>query len=361
MAVMNREGYKRLGEYIEPVDERNSSLSVKLSQGICNNKYFITPRQVAENSANDKIVRKGQFAYNRATTRNGDKISIAYREGEDCTVSSAYQVFRITDENKLNPHYLWMWFRRPEFDRYARFKSRGSAHEFFEWDEMCEVYLPIPELDVQKRIVSEYQAVEERILANNRFIEELEDTVRILYKKNFIDGIDNNDLPAGWRIGTVQDLATIKYGKEHKDIPDGNIPIIGSGGIMRYGSEILCDKPSVLIPRKGSLNNIMYVDDPFWVVDTMFYTLLKEPYYAFYLHQKLSCIDFLAIDTGSAVPSMTSDTLYRIEALIPDEITLRAFDRQCAIVYSAIKNYQRENAVLKEMLMNLVQRISIIV
>ena len=152
---MIREGYKRLGDYIEPVDERNSDLSVKLSQGICNNKYFITPRQVAENSANDKIVRKGQFAYNRATTRNGDKISIAYREGDDCTVSSAYQIFRIVDEEKLNPYYLWMWFRRPEFDRYARFKSRGSAHEFFEWDEMCEVYLPVPDIATQRRIVAE--------------------------------------------------------------------------------------------------------------------------------------------------------------------------------------------------------------
>ena len=128
MQTMIRPGYKRLGDYIEPLDARNSNLSVKLSQGICNNKYFITPRQVAENSANDKIVHTGQFAYNRATTRNGDKISIAYREGPDCTVSSAYQIFRIKDENQLNPHYLWMWFRRPEFDRYARFKSRGSAH-----------------------------------------------------------------------------------------------------------------------------------------------------------------------------------------------------------------------------------------
>ena len=100
--------YKRLGDYIEPVDERNSKLEIKLSQGICNEKYFQDPRQVAENSAADKIVRRGYFAYNRATTRNGEKISIAYREGPDCTVSSAYQVFRIKDEEKLNPKYLLM-------------------------------------------------------------------------------------------------------------------------------------------------------------------------------------------------------------------------------------------------------------
>ena len=212
---MIKPGYKRLGDYIEPLDERNTNLSVKLSQGICNNKYFITPRQVAENSANDKIVRTGQFAYNRATTRNGDKISIAYREGPDCTVSSAYQIFRIKDENKLNPHYLWMWFRRPEFDRYARFKSRGSAHEFFEWDEMCEVYLPIPDIDEQRRIVAEYQAVEKRIATNEALIAKLEETAQTIYKKMFVDDIDPENLPNGWSIGHLSDVAC--YIKEKMD------------------------------------------------------------------------------------------------------------------------------------------------
>ena len=125
--------YKRLGDYIQAVDERNTHGLIKLAQGISNNKYFQNPKQVAENSSNDNIVRQGYFAYNRATTRNGEKISIAYREGADCTVSSAYQVFKIKDENLLNPYYLWMWFKRPAFDRYARFKSHGSAHEFFEF------------------------------------------------------------------------------------------------------------------------------------------------------------------------------------------------------------------------------------
>lgn len=90
---MNRSDYKRLGDYIESVDERNTNGEIKLSQGISNNKYFQTPKQVATDSTKDNIVRKGYFAYNRATTRNGEKISIAYREGEDCTVSGAYQVF----------------------------------------------------------------------------------------------------------------------------------------------------------------------------------------------------------------------------------------------------------------------------
>ncbi|MCM1034500.1 MAG: restriction endonuclease subunit S [Paludibacter sp.] len=151
----------KLGEYIEECDERNTSGEITLSQGISNLKYFQTPKQVAENSKSDKIVRKGQFAYNRATTRNGEKISIAYREEEDCTVSSAYGVFYITNENNLLPQYLMLFFKRAEFDRFARWRSEGSAHEFFTFDMMYSVQIPLPPITVQQKIVELYQCYEE--------------------------------------------------------------------------------------------------------------------------------------------------------------------------------------------------------
>ncbi len=152
---------QEIGPYIEEVDERNSDLSIKLSQGIANTKVFQDPKQVAANSKADKIVRTGYFGYNRATTRNGEKISIAYRTGPDCTVSSAYGVFKITDEEHLNPYFLWMWVSRPEFDRYARYMSKGSAHEFFEMDEMRRVRIPLPPLDVQRAIVNIFKCANE--------------------------------------------------------------------------------------------------------------------------------------------------------------------------------------------------------
>ncbi len=149
-----------LGDYIEESDERNSDLSIHLSQGISNLKEFQDPKQVAANSRSDKIVRKGQFGYNRATTRNGEKISIAYRDGEDCTVSSAYGVFYITDETKLNPRFLLLYFKRPEFDRFARWRSEGSAHEFFTFDMMKAVQIPLPPIEVQQAIVDVYNCME---------------------------------------------------------------------------------------------------------------------------------------------------------------------------------------------------------
>lgn len=150
---------RRLGEFIEECDERNTELKIKLSQGVANSKVFQTPKQVAANARGDKIVRSGQFAYNRATTRNGEKISIAYREGPDCTVSGAYQVFRIADVEALDPHYLMLWYLRPEFDRYARYMSKGSAHEFFEFDEMSRVEIPVPPIEVQRKVVEAWQGL----------------------------------------------------------------------------------------------------------------------------------------------------------------------------------------------------------
>ena len=251
--------YKRLGEYIEPVDERNSKLEIKLSQGICNEKYFQDPRQVAENSAADKIVRRGYFAYNRATTRNGEKISIAYREGPDCTVSSAYQVFRIKDEEKLNPKYLLMWYKRPDFDKYARFRSHGSAHEFFEYEEMCDVRIPLPSIERQREIVSEYETLTNRIRLNNQMIQHLEATAQALYRKTFIDNIDKENLPEGWRMGKLGEICivnpklTLKVGLSALFYDMDSLPLqgffMGKARIRDFNSGMKFQNGDVLFAR----------------------------------------------------------------------------------------------------------------
>lgn len=110
-----------------------------------------------------KIVRKGQFAYGPVTSRNGDKVSIALLEEEKCIISSSYSVFEIINTKELLPEYLNLWFKRPEFDRYARFHSHGSAREIFDWEEMCNVELPVPEIEEQRKIVEAYNTIERRI------------------------------------------------------------------------------------------------------------------------------------------------------------------------------------------------------
>ena len=149
----------KLGEFLSPYDCRNKDLSVTLFQGITTNKVFSSPKQVAEDIGATKIVRKGQFAYNRATTRNGEKISIAYRDEEDCAVSAAYQVFYIKENAPLLPKYLYIFFNRNEFDRYVRCNSWGSAHEFFTFNDMCNVEISLPDLPTQQKYVNIYESM----------------------------------------------------------------------------------------------------------------------------------------------------------------------------------------------------------
>lgn len=106
-----------------------------------------------------KIVRNRQFAYGPVTLRNGEKISVALLDESDCIISQSYTVFEITDHEQLLPEYLMMWFRRPEFDRYARYMSHGSVRELFGWKEMCDVKLPIPPIEKQREIVAEYNTI----------------------------------------------------------------------------------------------------------------------------------------------------------------------------------------------------------
>lgn len=181
-------GTKQIGPYIVPVDERNVKLTITLAQGITIDKEFTSPKQIASAEKNAKIVRKGQFAYNRATTRNGEKISIAYREGEDCVVSSAYQVFEINQRKKLIPEYLMMWFKRSEFDRYARYMSKGSAHEFFEYIDMEEVKIPIPDIEIQKSIVNIYNVYVTRKRINEQLKSQIKEICPILIRGSLEDG-----------------------------------------------------------------------------------------------------------------------------------------------------------------------------
>ncbi|MFR2190746.1 MAG: restriction endonuclease subunit S [Anaerovoracaceae bacterium] len=179
---------EKIGRYISPIDVRNTDLKIKLAQGITIEKQFSSPKQIAETERNAKIVRTGQFAYNRATTRNGEKISIAYREGKDCVVSSAYQVFEIKKKNKLLPAYLMMWYTRPEFDRYARYMSKGSAHEFFEYSDMEDVAIPIPNIDVQRAVAEIYTVYNKRKKINEQLKAQIKNICPILIKGSLEEG-----------------------------------------------------------------------------------------------------------------------------------------------------------------------------
>ena len=191
--------YKRLGDYIREVNVRNRELKVTDLLGVSISKEFMPSiaNTIGTDMSTYKIVKRGQFAYGPVTSRNGDKVSIALLDGyDDAIISQAYTVFEIIDQESLLPEYLMMWFRRPEFDRYARFHSHGSAREVFDWDELCDVMLPIPSITRQREIVAEYETLTRRIRINEQMIQHLEDTAQAFYRKMFMDGIDKENFCA---------------------------------------------------------------------------------------------------------------------------------------------------------------------
>ena len=175
-----KSNYKKLGEYIREVNIRNSDLRLSTLLGVSVSKDFIPSiaNTVGTDFSKYKIVRKNQFTYIPDTSRRGDKIGIALlQDYGEALVSQAYTVFEVADKNRLNPEYLMMWFRRPEFDRYARFKSEGSVREIFSWNELCNVELPVPDIDKQRKIVEQYNQINKAIQIKEAINNNLENRI----------------------------------------------------------------------------------------------------------------------------------------------------------------------------------------
>ena len=211
-----KEGYRFLGEYIRQVDIRNKEGKKENLLGVSVQKQFI--QSIANTVGTDftkyKVVKKGQFTYIPDTSRRGDKIAIALLEDyEEGLVSNVYTVFEVIDTEKLLPEYLMLWFSRPEFDRYARFKSHGSVREVMDWEEMCKVELPVPDIEKQRKIVKAYKTITDKIALKQKINDNLEETAQSLFQEQFAAFYNENELPDGYSIATLDSLCSIKGGK----------------------------------------------------------------------------------------------------------------------------------------------------
>ena len=171
--------------------------------------------------------------------------------------------------------------------------------------------------------------------------ENLAQQAQAIYADMFITNADPK-----WPLGHLSDLITVRYGKDHKKLDDGTFPVYGSGGVMRYVERPIYDKESVLIPRKGTLNNVMYVNEPFWSVDTMFFTEMKIPDIAKFVFHFVKSKDLASLNAGSAVPSMTTDILNAMELHIPDAETLKRFESTVGPMYRAMQHNTQESKKL---------------
>lgn len=235
-------------------------------------------------------------------------------------------------------------------------KGVGSTVAHLRVPECENIEIKVPDLDVQHRIADILSAYDDLIENNQKQIKLLEEAAQRLYKEWFVDlrfpGYENTKIvdgvPEGWRRGLLKELISVNYGKDHKKAPDdGNIPVYGSGGLMRKCNKSLFSGEAVLIPRKGSLNNIMYVDETFWTVDTMFYATMKQPHTAVFVYFFVKAFDMYSMNIGAAVPSMTAKILDAMDVVIPDKENLEKFDKCAKTYFNKIKTLQGQNERLK--------------
>ena len=243
--------------------------------------------------------------------------------------------FRVRCNKKLLPEYLVYYFhtRVGQYKLLANASQVGVPALARASTTFQTIEIEIPPIEEQRKIVGILETIREKIELNNAINNNLLEQAQALYTFMFISNADPT-----WRQGHLSDLITVRYGKDHKKLADGAYPVYGSGGIMRYAERPLYERESVLIPRKGTLNNVMYVNEPFWSVDTMFYTEMRIPNVAKYVYHFVKSKDLASLNAGSAVPSMTTDILNAMELLIPSESALAKFENIVAPMYKAIKD-----------------------
>ena len=211
----------------------------------------------------------------------------------------------------LDNDYLLYLLQSPYGQGLLKAKETGTTVTGIKQAEFRRIVIKLPDIAVQKKVTAILNAIDSKISCNTKINDNLQQQAQAIYTAMFISNAD----PA-WEQGRLSDLITVKYGKDHKKLADGAYPVFGSGGIMRYVEHPLYTGESVLIPRKGTLNNVMYVNEPFWSVDTMFFTEMKIPNVAKFVFHFVKSKDLASMNAGSAVPSMTNSTQSRREPLI---------------------------------------------
>jgi type I restriction enzyme S subunit len=219
--------------------------------------------------------------------------------------------------------------------------SKGTKMPRGDKTALMKYEVPDLKYEKQEKIAEILDVIDRKIKINKQINENLAEQAQAIYTEMFIARADSK-----WTIGHLSDLVTVRYGKDHKKLADGNYPVYGSGGIMRYVERPLYNKESVLIPRKGTLNNVIYVNEPFWSVDTMFFTEMKQENIAKFVFHFVKSIDLVSLNAGSAVPSMTTDILNAMELKIPDSDTLAKFENLVAPIYLAMQHNVNESSNL---------------
>jgi len=321
------------------------------------NKWF-TSQNLPMVSDEDKL-RLAKYC-----SQEGDVIFSRVGSVDRCSyVSKEYsgwlfsgRCLRVRPRSGINPEYLYYFLTNEGTKQYIRNIAVGATMPSINTKLLNEVPITIPSLEDQRRIASILSSLDRKIELNNKINADLEEMAQAIFKNWFVDFEPFKDgkfvdselgmIPEGWKVGCLGDLITIKYGKDHKKLEDGTFPVYGSGGFMRFVNSWLYDGESVLIPRKGTLDNIMYVCEKFWTVDTMFFSVPKMDYVMKYVYNYIKRFDFSKMNEGTSVPSNTAARLNKMPILIPTHEILEMYDETLCPIYNKRKMKDKESRIL---------------
>lgn len=368
-----KSNYKMLAPYIRQVDVRNNELRVTRLLGVSIEKKFIESiaNTIGTDMTSYKIVHKGQFAYGPVTSRNGDKVSIALLEEDECIISSSYIVFEIIDRQIILPEYLNLWFKRPEFDRYARFHSHGSAREIFDWDEMCNVELPIPDIEEQQKIVDSYKTIEKRISILRKINDNLESQAIAQFDELFMKDIESTDLIFGSYVSFLQGtqipvedqlsenepnsvrfVRIVDYTTDGKEPPRYIYPPHNATSI---------DETEVAVVRYGNIGLIGRRLEGI-IANNLFKVMPRTPtisnHYIYYFlrHPKIQTL-LKSSEGSSAMPAIKHSTVANLPINRIDSNDLSVFNDLCNNIEALIRKNKSEIEALSQLQKNILSSV----
>ena len=373
-----KEGYRLLGDFIRQVDVRNTDGKEENLFGVSVQKMFIP--SIANTIGTDftkyKVVKRGQFTYIPDTSRRGDKIGIAllmdYDEG---LVSNIYTVFEVKDENELLPEYLMLWFSRPEFDRYARFKSHGSVREIMDWDEMCKVELPVPSIEKQRSIVKAYNTITDRIELKRKINDNLAAQMRAYFKEYTANNASITGKLKDYSVmqyGYTETATTEPVGPKFLRITDiaqnyidwNGVPYcpISEGNHEKY----VLSEGDVVVARTGATVGYAKMVGRN-IPDSVFASFLVrirpiDDEYRYYFGLAITSAEFLNfVQTnagGSAQPQANPPLLGEFELSIPNKQSLPEFNTKISSFLGVIESNETEISKLHEVKDTMVKMLS---
>ena len=358
--------YKRLGDFIKEVNVRNTDLKINKLIGVSIEKKFIS--SVANIVGTDmsvyKVIKKNQLACKLMSVGRDEKLPVdLYLSDEPATISSAYYVFEPKSHEVLLPEYLKMWLFRTETDRYVGYISGGDVRGGISWDTFCDMPVIIPSIEKQKEIVREYKTIQNRIAINNKLISKLEEAAQAIYKQWFVDEIDLENLPEGWKIGTLSDIATIIMGQspegESYNVNGEGCPLIN--GPVEFGEYFTiktkwttepkkyCKKGDLIFCVRGSTVGKNVIADDIYAIGRGVCAINAE--YQLHLIQliKTNLNEILKDVTGSTFPNIDRATLGNYPVLISTEGKLKDFEHKTKPIFEMIEIKANENQKLSEL------------